>query len=154
GERNLGDVGIDSAGNIFITGSTKSATGFPVTPGTFQQTYGGGAFDAYVAKLDYTGALLWASYLGGSGRDISYGLDVDGEGNVLISGETESSNFPASPGAYKTSKVGGTSDGFIAKFSGDSGQRLWATYWGGSFNYAEMAWSVIADRNNDLVVTG
>lgn len=154
GERNLGDVGVDSAGNIFIAGSTKSATGFPVTPGTFQQTYGGGAFDAYVAKLDYNGTLLWASYLGGSSRDIGYGLDVDGEGNVLISGETESSNFPASPGAYKTSKVGGTSDGFIAKFSGDSGQRLWATYWGGSFNYAELAWSVIADRNNDLVVTG
>jgi hypothetical protein len=154
-ERNLGDIGVDSVGNIFLMGSTSSATGFPVTSGTFQQTYGGGSFDAYVAKLDYTGSLIWATYCGGSGRDVGYGLAVDRDGNVIISGETESSNFPASTGAYKTAKASGDfADGFLAKFSGSSGQRLWATYYGGSANYAELAWSVIADKNNDLIVTG
>ena len=61
------DGELDKAGNFYIDGFTDS-TDFPVTPGAFQPTYGGGEVDAWVAKLNKTGsALVYSTYLGGTG---------------------------------------------------------------------------------------
>lgn len=127
---------VDSDGNVYITGSTSSGSGFPVTSGAFQQTYGGGTFDGYLAKLNSSGIRVWATYFGGSNRDDVFGISIDSEGNIVIAGETSSPNLAVSSGAYQSAHAGyyapfshSNSDGFIAKFSG-SGQRLWCTYLG------------------------
>lgn len=153
-ERRLGGAAVDGEGNIYITGSTTSASGFPVTPGAFQTTFGGGDYDVYLGKLDKNGIRLWATYYGGNSRDVGYGITTDSEGNVIISGETESpTTFPISSGAFQSTFAGGHSDGFLAKFSG-SGQRLWSTFVGGNSWYWELAWGVVTDRDDNIIVTG
>lgn len=75
--------------------------------------------------------ILWATYLGGSAADGALATGVDAQGNITISGYTESVNFPVTIGAIQTTLAGGTVDLFIAKLN-SSGERLWTTYYGGN----------------------
>jgi len=102
---------VDATGNAYVTGSTRS-TDFP-TANTLQPSLGGGQ-DAFVAKLNPTGsALLYSTYLGGSGQDSGQGIAVDTSGNAYVTGYTGSTNFPTAnplePGN------GGGEDAFVAK---------------------------------------
>lgn len=107
-----GILAVDNLGNAYITGGTTS-TDFP-TVHPVQATSGGG-YDAYVAKLNPTGsALIYSTYMGGSGDDIGRGIAVDSNGNAYVTGQTSSSNFSVTANAYQ--KVfGGSSDAFVAK---------------------------------------
>jgi PKD repeat protein len=96
-------IATDRDGNAYLTGFTNS-TDFPVTTGAFQPALGNliGPFpppvpqggDAFVAKLDASGNLLYATYLGGNGSDFGQGITVDEAGNAYVVGHTESGNFP------------------------------------------------------------
>ena len=84
---------MDSGGYVYIAGWTD---GFPGP-------------DAFVAKLHYASALLgnsltlsYSTYLGGSGKDQGMGITVDGSGGVCVVGETDSINYPTTPGAFQT----------------------------------------------------
>ncbi|MFT9078562.1 SBBP repeat-containing protein [Ethanoligenens sp.] len=122
-------IAIDSAGHVYVTGKTRS-TDFPVTPGAFQTT-SGGSYDAYITKLAPDGAsLVYSTYLGGSGDDTGYSIQVDLAGSACVGGETKSMNFPITLGAFQTSTVG--SDGFITKLSTDGSSLNYSTYLGGS----------------------
>jgi hypothetical protein len=110
---------VDSLGNAYVTGRTAS-TNFPVTPGAFQTTYGGG-YNAFVTKLNTTGsALVYSTYLGGSsGDDEAYGTAVDSSGNAYVTGRTCSTDFPTrSPlqPAYGGSNTY-CGDAFVAKIN-------------------------------------
>ncbi|PYV65572.1 MAG: hypothetical protein DMG97_31955, partial [Acidobacteria bacterium] len=92
-----------------MAGLTKS-TNFPVTPGAFQPTFGGAppvceeyvCGDTFVTKLSSTGsALIYSSYLGGSGNEHPEGLVIDAQGNAYVAGDTGSTNFPVTPGAFQ-----------------------------------------------------
>ena len=86
-------VAVDGAGNTYVTGETAS-TDFP-TANPIQPDYGGGLYDAFVTKLNPAGsALLYSTYLGGSGIDQGYGIAADAAGNAYVAGETTSWNFP------------------------------------------------------------
>jgi uncharacterized protein (TIGR03437 family) len=91
-------VAVDAAGNVLVTGWTRSAN-FPILHAV-QATLNNGASlnrqDAFVAKLDPTGAkLLYATFLGGSGDDGAYGLALDAAGNAYVTGNVQSSaSFP------------------------------------------------------------
>ncbi len=94
-------IAVDSAGNAYVTGLTGS-TDFPVTPGAFQTTFGGG-IDAFVTKLNPSGTVLvYSTYLGGSSNDYANGIAVDSAGNAYVTGDTSSTNFPTTPGAFQT----------------------------------------------------
>ena len=89
-----------------MTGYTDSAD-FPTTAGAFDTTFNGGA-DAFVTKLDASGAALgYSTYLGGSGDDYGYGIAVDGAGSAYVTGYTDSANFPTTAGAFDTTFNGG-----------------------------------------------
>ena len=108
-------IAVDSAGNAYVTGFTFS-TNFPTTAGAFQTTNGGGT-DAFVTKLNAAGtALVYSTYLGGSGNDDGHGIAVDSAGNAYVTGFTISTNFPTTPGAFQTTNSGGNGDAFVAKF--------------------------------------
>jgi hypothetical protein len=110
-------VAVDAAGNAYVTGYTSSAD-FPTTPSAPQTTYGGGSYDAFVAKLNPTGtALIYSTYLGGSGEDIGYGIAVDAAGEAHVTGSTGSTNFPTTTGAFRTTYGGGSYDAFVAKLN-------------------------------------
>jgi hypothetical protein len=109
-------IAVDSAGNAYLTGTTGS-TDFPTTKNAFH-TSSGGSVDAFVAKLNAAGsALLYSTYLGGSGRDLSHAIAVDGSGKVYVTGETASANFPMK-NALQPNKISpqNSPDAYVAKF--------------------------------------
>lgn len=119
-------IAIDGEGNAYVTGRTKSSSGFPVRVGP-DRTHNGGA-DAYVAKVraDGTG-LVYCGYIGGVGEDVGNGIAVDGEGNAYVTGETGSKQtdailFPVTVGPDLTYN-GGTADAFVAKIANTQDQK-------------------------------
>jgi hypothetical protein len=123
------EIATDPSGNIIMTGLAKSNADI-ATPGAHQTKYGGGASDAFVAKYDIGGNLLWSSYLGGSAAEFAYAVSTDLQGNIYIGGKSTSTNNISTPGSHQPVYGGGGNDGFISKFSPD-GVLLWSTYFGG-----------------------
>ncbi|MFM7727131.1 MAG: SBBP repeat-containing protein [Flavobacteriales bacterium] len=126
----------DIGGNVFVTGWTDSGD-FPVQSaggnGYYQPTTGGDR-DGFIAKFQNDGTRLWASYYGGSGLDYGYGLSSDLQGNVWVTGSTDSYNFPTqNAGSFFQEANAGGSDAFILKFN-SACERLLASYYGGSGN--------------------
>lgn len=158
------DVVLDNAGDIFVVGYTLS-TDFPVTPKAFQKTFGGGTVtgDAFFFELASKGiGLEYASYLGGSGEDIAYGITVDFVPtfipNIYVVGSTTSTNFPTTTGAYQRScglsQQGSCSNGFATKVNTKGSALVYSTYLGGSGGLGDAAYSVAVDSNNDAYVAG
>lgn len=107
-------VAVDSGGNTYITGVTTS-TNFPTASPT-QAANGGGTSDGFVAKLSSNGsALIFSTYLGGSGQDASNGIAVDSSGNIYVTGFTASNNFPTS-NAYNAALTGTLQNAFVSTF--------------------------------------
>jgi hypothetical protein len=125
-------ISVDSSGNAYVAGVTYS-TDLPTTTEAFQTTIGGGD-DAFVAKLNATGsALLYSTYLGGSGFDVGRGIAVDSSGNCYVTGDTLSTNFPTTTGAFQTTSGGGVSDeAFVTKLNATGSALLYSTYLGSS----------------------
>src|SRR5438874_3039514 len=107
---------VDASGNVYVAGDTWAA-GFPVTSGALQTQFGGGGQDAFVAKFDRNGTLLWSTLLGGTGWDGIYGLKVDAAGRPVVTGVTNSLNFPVKS-AIQDSLAGGY-DAFVTVLSAD-----------------------------------
>jgi len=141
-------VTADTKGNVLITGTTTS-TDFPVSAGAFQGNSSEGG-DAFIIKMDNNGNPLWTTYYGGSGSENSFGITSDLNNNIIISGFTGSTDFPLSQGAFQTSNKG-LYDAYIVKMN-ETGNRLWATYYGGSGN--DVGESIAGDANGSIVVTG
>lgn len=130
-------VVVDSAGNVYASG-VAYASGFPVTTGAYQTTWRG-VKDVIVMKLSPAGALLWATYLGGSGDEHDReSIALDAAGNVVVAGATFSADFPTTVGAYRRT-IAGSQDGFIAKLSSDGRTLLASTFFGGSGNDTLLA---------------
>lgn len=144
-------VTTDAIGNVIVSGITAS-TNFPVSIGAFQMTYAGGTGDAFVVKFDANGNRLWATFYGGSGNEVVWTkVATDASSNVIISGRTNSTNFPVTSGAFQTSYGGGDEDAYIVKFNG-SGTRLWATYCGGKFG--DGSFGVTTDASGNVIIAG
>lgn len=145
-------VATDPAGNIYIAGQTGSPD-LPVTADAAQPRYAGGS-DAFVAKYSSAGALLWATYYGGSGGDGARGIAVDPHGNVLVAGITGSLDLPV-VNALSAHMDGGHlrygTDAFVLKLDTD-GRIVYATYLGGNCN--DWAWAIAADAQGNAYVTG
>ncbi|OWY22080.1 PKD domain-containing protein [Sphingobacteriales bacterium UPWRP_1] len=130
GDEARGEVFLDASGNVYIASSTRSAN-FPVTPGAFQTTYGGGEQDGCVVKLNPTlTTLLFSSFLGGSLADAAYSVKIDGAGIAYIGGGTASTNFPTTSGALYQTYRGGITDGYLAKINASGSSLISATYLG------------------------
>ncbi|MEW6657374.1 MAG: SBBP repeat-containing protein [Thermodesulfobacteriota bacterium] len=122
-------IAVDSAGAAYVTGFTYSSS-FPTTPDTVQRTYGGGACDAFVAKLTAAGeGLTYSTYLGGSGQDIANGIALDSNGAAYITGYTSSNNFPTANAPQPA--FGGARDAFLAELTQGGNAFAYSTYLGG-----------------------
>jgi Beta-propeller repeat len=116
-------VAIDSAGNAYVAGLSNS---IPTTPGAYR-TVSLGDFDAFVVKLNPTGSnAKCATLLGGSGHDEGSDILLDSSNNIYLAGRTDSSDFPATPGAYATKAPGG-SQVFVARLTPDCSTLDWAS---------------------------
>jgi len=123
-------IAVDGSGNAYVTGWTGS-NDFPLTAAA-QGSLGGGR-DAFVSKLNSSGtALLYSTYLGGSGTDSGNGIAIDAGGAAYITGSTTSSNFPV-VGAYQGT-LGGQQDGFVTKLNAAGSGIVYSTYLGGALD--------------------
>jgi hypothetical protein len=148
-------VAVDSSGNAFVTGQTYSSD-FPVTAGAFKTTFGGGedsfVRDAFVTKLNSTGsALLYSTYLGGSGDDVAAWIVVDSLGNAYITGDTQSIDFPVTAEAFQ-STYGGHEDAFVSKLNSTGSALAYSTYLGGSSFDAGVG--IAVDSSGNAFVQG
>ena len=94
-------IEVDAAGNAYVTGFTQSPN-FPTTSGAFDRTgSASNSLDAFVSKLNPTGtALVYSTFLGGTNFEMGRALAVDAAGNAYVAGQTRSSNFPTTSGAF------------------------------------------------------
>jgi len=109
-------IAVDAAGNAYMTGMTSSSD-FPTTPDAFQPQLATPSWNAFVTALNSAGsALVYSTYLSG-GSDAGQGIAVDKAGNAYVTGYTDSTTFPTTPGAFQTAQRG-FRNGFVTKFSG------------------------------------
>jgi hypothetical protein len=146
-------IALDSDGNAYVTGSTLS-TNFP-TANAFQGTFAGGfAFgDAFVTKFNSAGsALVYSTYLGGSGEDNGRAIAVDSAGNAYIAGRTGSGNFPTVNAFQST--YGGVGDAFVTKLNPAGSALVYSTFLGGSGSESNRLDCLAIDSSGNAYVTG
>jgi hypothetical protein len=144
------NLALDEAGNAYVAVPTAS-TNYPITRGTFRKTHAGGGTDWAVSKFSPAGALLASTLIGGSGSENADGVYVDAQGNVFITGETQSTDFPVTADAWQKQNGGG-SDAALVVLSADFAQLLYATYLGGGVN--DNGRSGFLGSDGSLYVTG
>lgn len=136
-------VALDSSGNTYITGSFASE----LVLGTLTLTSNGTSNDIFVAKVSPTGQWLWARSAGSTSSDYGYGVDVDGSGNVYVTGRA----YDKATFGNKTFTSKGSSDIFIGKMN-SSGTWQWINGGGGSSS--DYGWGVKVDSSGNVYVTG
>jgi hypothetical protein len=148
GNHNIGyAIGLDSLGNILLAGYTDMVD-FP-TVDAYQSGQGGNG-DAFVSKINSTGtALIYSTYLGGSGYDYAAALAVDSTNAVWITGDTTSANFPVLNAAQPA--FGGATDAFVARMDA-SGVLQFSTYLGGTAG--DFGTGIAVDGSNNGYVGG
>lgn len=129
GLASIGGIAIGSNGGVYITGTTAS-NNFPVTGSALQSSIGGGT-DVYVARFTNSGALDWATFLGGSAGDSAFGLATR-NGLLVVGGVTSSASFPGitASTAFQATSNGGA-EGFLTYLRAD-GSLSYGTYYGSS----------------------
>ncbi|MDW8159386.1 MAG: fibronectin type III domain-containing protein [Bacteroidia bacterium] len=150
-EEDFYDITLDNDGNVIVTGAASSID-FPVTIGP---AYTGGQFDVVITKFNSSGARLWSTYYGGSFLDVGNGVATAPNGDIAITGRTNSTNL-VSGGGYN----GGTADAFVAYFN-SNGVLQWDRYFGGSTGgliggdeAADEGWGVGVDQSGNVYITG
>lgn len=130
--------------DVLVTGSTTSLD-FPTTAGSYDDFRDPVAVpdrDLYVARFSSGGSnLVYATYIGGKGEDIPARLAVDTFGSVYVTGQTRSTDFPVTSGAFDRRSNGG-SDAFLTQLSPEGDALVYSTYLGGQGD----------DRGTDVVV--
>lgn len=151
GDGARGEVITDNLNNIYI-GSTTFSNDFPTTSTCLQPSLRGNQ-DGVVLKIDYNlRNLLWSTYLGGSGDDAVYSIDVDSAYNLLVCGGTTSTDFPVTEGVYQPQYGGGSADGFVSKIS-YYGDRMMASSFLGRGNYDQL-YFVRVGRHDEVFLFG
>src|SRR5690606_30054878 len=161
-------IDVDTTGAVYVAGKYGQGSGiptsdFPITPGAFQSTTaGGGQTEVFVTKFEPGGAkLAYSTFLVGYQSDWGRALAVDQWGQAVVAGDTQSSDFPTTPGAFDPS-FNSLIDGFVTKLSADGSTLVWSTILGGnSFDQAVLrdvvsAGSVLAatqSASTDMVAT-
>jgi len=144
-------IAADSSGSAYVTGLTGS-TDFP-TYYAYHQNYNGGAYDAFVTKLNGPGSMLiYSTYLGGGGTDQGQAIAVDSSGYAFLTGSTNSANFPTRNGFAYQMENAGNDDAFVTKLNISGTSLLYSGYLGGSGN--DYGQGIAVNSSGNAYVTG
>jgi hypothetical protein len=142
-------IAVDSSGYAYLGGLTDSAN-FP-TFNALQSSSAGGR-DAFITKVSPDGSsMIFSTYLGGSGEDRILSLALDGANNPVVTGQTQSSNFPTTVNAYQPVEGGGY-DAFVTKMNTSGTGLIYSTFLGGSND--DFGQSIAVDSSGNIYVAG
>lgn len=142
---------VSNTSRVYIAGQTNSAD-FPVTSNAYQKLKTGSTVDGFVSCLDLMqGNLIYSTFIGGVGKDQINDIKVDNLNNVWVGGETQSTDFPTTANALKTTYQGGPYDGFISVLDPNLSQLKYSGYFGGSSDDRIYG---IATYNGTVTFTG
>lgn len=145
-------IAVDSSNNVYVAGTTSS-TNFPTLGPAFATN--AGLSDIFVTKINAAGsAIVYSTYIGGSGLDRGDGIAVDGSGNAYVVGRVDSSstNFPTTSGAFATTYRGGDFDGVLFKLNAQGNALVYSTFIGGEAN--DSTEGVAVDAAGNAYITG
>lgn len=143
-------IAVDASGDAYITGQTDSDD-FP-TANAFQPAYGGGQ-DAFIARLNRTGvALVYSTYLGGSGSERGFGIALNRAGEAYVTGDTFSTDFPVVD-PIQAEAGGGGADAIVAKLNATGSALVYSTYLGGTGSF-EMGNGIAVDQFGSAYIAG
>ena len=149
---------LDPSDNVFVTGYTESLT-FPTTPGAFQTSCTCSVrFVAFVTELNpNASALVYSTYLGGTGGDVGYALALDSAEDVYVTGYTHSTNFPTTAGAFQTA-LNADTGAFVTKLNPTGSGLIYSTYLGGTTTLTTQceacATNIAVDSSGNAYVCG
>ena len=127
----LKGLAIDDDGSVIVIGHTKSAA-FPITPGSYDTTFGGGSWDAFITRLSPDlGTLEFSTYLGSTKSDEGWSVAVAADGSLILAGRTDSPDFPITPGAFDQT-LNEAADVFVTRLDPTGSSILASTFLGGT----------------------
>ncbi len=146
----INDVTLDTADNAVFGGTAFAVA--PTTPGAFQPVSSGG-IEGYIAKLNPAGSsVVFGTFLGGGLQsDRVKAIVLDPEQNIYVTGQTQNTAFPTTPGAFDTT-FNGVEDGFVTKFNPAGSALVFSTFLGGTARDEPFAIGLAANR--DVFVAG
>jgi gliding motility-associated-like protein len=152
GDDHSHSIQLESTGNIAIMGF--SSGGLPVTAGAYDVSYNGGVYDIYIARFNSVlTSLNNSTYIGGSGTDWSWNSFVlDASDNAIVTGYTNSNNFPLTIGAFQSSYGGGANDGLLFKMSSNGSALINSTYFGSGGD--DQGWGVALNSLEEPIIVG
>jgi len=137
--------------NKFVVGGETTSQNFPTTDNPFQEALRGGE-DGFITCLDTDGdGLVFSTLIGGDSYENVTCVDLDVNGDIYLTGNTGSENFPVTENAVQNELAGGT-DGFVARLDGEGTRMLYGTFLGGSEN--ETLDKIVADVKGGYYLTG
>ncbi|HYP27020.1 MAG TPA: SBBP repeat-containing protein [Blastocatellia bacterium] len=145
-------IRLDSDGNAYVTGRTRSA-GFPKTVGSFDPTYNEGA-DIFVTKLNADGSgLIYSTFIGGARDEEGFGIALDPSNNAYVTGFTRSNDFPTTPGAFQPQpSLNVDTEAFAIKLNSAGSALVYSTYLGG--DGTDQGNGIAVDAEGFAYVTG
>lgn len=149
-------VAVDGSGNAILAGGTASTSLPGISGSSIQSSYGGGGSDACVLKINAAGtAIVWSTYLGGSGTDYVDGIGMDGSGNIYVAGNTDSSSFPGVSGGSIQSSNAGDLDAFVTKMNSSGTTIAYSTFVGGNdLDFVSVGGLAVDSSGNAYVAGG
>lgn len=153
-------VAVDKSGNAFVAGMTNSTSpsSFPVTANVLRSncaldSLGNCEGDAFVAKMNPSGtALVYSTYLGGTGAEAGVGIALDTSGDAFLTGSTVSTDFPIAGTVFQPNFGGGNADVFVAELNPTGTALIYSTYLGGT--NTDIGTGIAVDSNGSAYVTG
>ena len=149
GQEYANDVRVDFSGRAYVVGYTTSSA-FPTTTGCYKKAFAG-SIDGVVLRLDAYGSFVdKCTFFGGTSDDRGYGIALDPNGDVLVTGFTLGTT-PTTTGAYCSTNEGDM-DVFIARLDGTLSTLRYGSMFGGSGE--DKAWAVACGARGDVFVAG